>query len=92
VDVCDLLGGGWVAEEALACSLACVLKHPSDYDAAVKRGANNGGDSDSIASITGAISGAYLGVSAIPKHWRKRVENRAVLIELSKQIYEEHEK
>jgi ADP-ribosylglycohydrolase len=92
VDVCDILGGGWVAEEALACSLACVLKHPADYSAAVKRGANNSGDSDSIASITGAISGAYLGVSAIPKDWRKRIENRAILTELSKQIYEEHEK
>jgi len=86
-----MLGGGWVAEEALACSLACVLKHPADYSSVVKKGANNSGDSDSIASITGAISGAYLGVNAIPKDWRKRIENRATLIELSKQIYEEHE-
>ena len=90
-DVCEVLGGGWGSDEALACALACVLKYPRDYAAAVKRGANTSGDSDSIASIAGAISGAYLGHNAIPKGWRKRIENRQTLIELSKQLYREHE-
>src|SRR5262249_49704282 len=60
-DICEVLGGGWVAEEALACALACVLKSPQDYPLIVRRGANTGGDSDSIASIAGAIGGAFLG-------------------------------
>ncbi len=89
-DVCDVLGGGWGSDEALACALACVLRFPSDYGAAIKRGANTGGDSDSIASIAGAISGASLGHSAISKDWRKRIENRQTLVELAKQLYKRH--
>jgi ADP-ribosylglycohydrolase len=91
-DVCEILGGGWGSDEALACALACVLKFPKDYSAAVKRGANTEGDSDSIASIAGAISGAYLGCQAVPKDWRRRIESRAQLIELAKQLYQKHTK
>jgi ADP-ribosylglycohydrolase len=91
-DVCEVLGGGWGSDEALACALACVLKFPEDYPAAVKYGANTSGDSDSIASITGAISGASLGHNAIPKDWRKRIENRSLLLELCKQLYQRHPK
>ena len=89
-DICDILGGGWGSDEALACALACVLRFPKDYAAAIKRGANTGGDSDSIASIAGAISGAYLGHNAVPKDWRKRIENRQLLIDLSKQLCQRH--
>ena len=89
-DICDILGGGWGSDEALACALACVLRFPKDYAAAIKRGANTGGDSDSIASIAGAISGAYLGHNAVPKDWRKRIENRQLLIDLSKQLCQKH--
>jgi ADP-ribosylglycohydrolase len=89
-DICEVCGGGWIAEEALACALACVLKSPEDYSDTIRRGANSSGDSDSIASIAGAISGALLGAKAIPKEWRKRIENRQSLVDLSKQLYLEH--
>jgi ADP-ribosylglycohydrolase len=89
-DVCEILGGGWGSDEALACALACVLESPKDYLTAVRRGANTGGDSDSIACIAGAISGAYLGHNAIPKDWRRHIENRPTLIELSRQLYQKH--
>ena len=90
-DICSITGGGWVAEEALACALACVLIYPENYSAAVRKGASNSGDSDSIASITGAVSGALLGVNAIPKDWRKRVESRNRLLELAKQFIQVRE-
>ena len=89
-DVCEILGGGWGSDEALACALACVLKFPKDYMGAVRSGANTGGDSDSIACIAGAISGAYLGHKSIPKNWRRHIENRQTLIELSRQLYQKH--
>lgn len=90
-DVCEILGGGWGSDEAFACALACVIEFPDDYSAAIKRGANTSGDSDSIASIAGAISGAYLGTVAIPKDWRKRIENRRTLVNLSKKLYHTHQ-
>jgi ADP-ribosylglycohydrolase len=36
---------------------------------------NYGRDSDSIATMTGAISGALNGVSGIPSEWLSRVES-----------------
>ncbi|MCJ8501357.1 ADP-ribosylglycohydrolase family protein [Desulfatitalea alkaliphila] len=68
------LGEGWVGEEAVALALYCFLRHPEDYRAVVTLGANTNGDSDSIACIAGAISGAYLGVSAIPPDWIRKIE------------------
>jgi ADP-ribosylglycohydrolase len=87
-DVCSVVGGGWVAEEALACALACVLDNPADFASIVRRGANSSGDSDSIASIAGAIAGAFLGVESIPKEWRKRIESRQQLLDCSHQLLE----
>ncbi|PJF38425.1 MAG: hypothetical protein CUN54_10890, partial [Phototrophicales bacterium] len=71
----DHIGQGWVGEEAVALALYCVLKYPDDYLACIRRGANTNGDSDSIASIAGGISGAKLGLNAIPEDWRTRCEN-----------------
>ena len=39
----------------------------------------SGGDTDTIASMTGALAGAYLGAAAIPSRWRARVEGGARL-------------
>jgi ADP-ribosylglycohydrolase len=68
------LGEGWKGEEAVALALYCFLRHPENYRKAVTLAANTNGDSDSIACIAGAISGAYLGVSAIPPDWIQRIE------------------
>ncbi|MCS7069911.1 MAG: ADP-ribosylglycohydrolase family protein, partial [Anaerolinea sp.] len=52
------IGQGWIAEEAVALALYCVLRYPDDYAACVRRAANYEGDSDSIACIAGGIMGA----------------------------------
>lgn len=70
------IGQGWVGEEAVALAIYCCLKHPDDYVAAVRLGANIDGDSDSVACITGGILGARLGLSAIPARWIARLERR----------------
>lgn len=80
-DAFAMLGGGWVGDEAVAGALYCVLRSPADYRQTVLTGANTQGDSDSIACIAGAISGALNGLPAIPAHWVERVENRALLAE-----------
>jgi ADP-ribosylglycohydrolase len=73
------LGEGWVGEEAVALALYCFLKYPGDYRKVVVRAANTNGDSDSIACIAGAISGAYLGASAIDPEWLRRIEKPVYL-------------
>lgn len=80
------LGEGWTGEEAVALALYCFLKHPKEYKKVVIRGANTNGDSDSIACIGGAISGAYLGIEAIPKTWIEKIEKTEYLGSLAERL------
>ncbi len=73
-DPCTATGEGWVAEEAFATGLLCFLLHRGQPRRAVCRGAATGGDSDSIASIAGALAGACLGISSWPQAWIDRIE------------------
>ncbi len=82
------IGQGWVADEAVALALYCVMRYPDDYVACVRRAANSQGDSDSIACIAGGISAARLGLEAIPQEWRERCERRDTLQALARQMAE----
>ncbi len=79
----DHIGEGWIAEEAVALALYCVIRYPDDYVACVRRGANSSGDSDSVACIAGGIMGVRLGLKAIPLDWIERCENRDYLRDLA---------
>jgi ADP-ribosylglycohydrolase len=41
---------------------------------------------DTIGAMTGAISGAYLGASAIPNSWRRKLENDPYIEELAEKL------
>jgi ADP-ribosylglycohydrolase len=73
-DPCSAMGAGWVAEEALATAVYCLLLFPDDPVGAVARGAASSGDSDSIAALTGGFAGAAFGASAWPTGWYDRIE------------------
>ena len=75
-DVCRHCGGGWIAESALACAVACAMIFADDPPKALWRGAVSSGDSDSIACITGAILGAHHGMDAWPADAIATVEYR----------------
>jgi len=81
-----VLGEGWVAEEAVASALYCFWRHPDDYRAAVLEAVNTDGDSDSLATITGSISGARLGLGAIPAEWVQEVERSTYLQEVGARL------
>jgi ADP-ribosylglycohydrolase len=79
----DHIGQGWIAEEAVALALYCVIRYPDDYAACMRRAANTNGDSDSVACVAGSIMGARLGLEAIPADWRARCENASYLRDLA---------
>lgn len=60
----QVLGEGWLAHEALAGAVFCVLRGFDSFERTVLLGANTQGDSDSIACMAGAIQGARLGLQA----------------------------
>jgi poly(ADP-ribose) glycohydrolase ARH3 len=71
-----LLGNGIKAEEAVPMSIYCYLANPDSYERAVESAVFLGGDTDTIASMTGAISGAALGEKCIPERWIARVTEK----------------
>ncbi len=77
------LGGGWLAHEAISMALFCVLRYPESYREAVQLAANIPGDSDSVASITGGLSGALVGMDGIPTEWIARLEKQSFLEEIA---------
>ena len=62
------LGAGWIAEEALAISVACFLTDLTPREQLLLA-VNHSGDSDSTGSILGNLIGAAKGHRAIPSEW-----------------------
>jgi ADP-ribosylglycohydrolase len=81
-DPCLVTGEGWIAEEAFATGLLCFLLFPDEPVTALRRAACSSGDSDSVACLTGAFAGAWLGAEAWPADWAERIEYRGDLLAL----------
>jgi ADP-ribosylglycohydrolase len=77
---------GWAGHEAVAASLWCFLKHPQSYVKTVLLAVNSPGDSDSLGCMAGALSGAFLGASAIPTEWMEQVEDSQGLEVLTQRV------
>lgn len=54
-------------------ALHAVLSYPDDFRTAVRGAIACGGDTDTIAAITGGIVGAHVGIEGIPDEWRRRI-------------------
>lgn len=67
--------GGYVIETVPA-ALHAWLKHPLDYRAAVGSAIRCGGDTDTVAAITGALVGARVGKAGIPPDWLAGIIDR----------------
>jgi poly(ADP-ribose) glycohydrolase ARH3 len=67
-----LLGNGIKAEEAVPMAIYCYLSNQNSFEKAIESAIFLGGDTDTIASMTGAISGAALGEGSIPRRWIER--------------------
>jgi ADP-ribosyl-[dinitrogen reductase] hydrolase len=72
------LGEGWVAEEAAAIALWCVLTAPSPWDA-ICLAVNIDGDSDTTGTLVGQALGAWRGSSWIPPAMLDQLELRDVI-------------
>ena len=59
-------GANCVVMESVPMAIGIFLRHPQNFDRAVLEAVNCGGDTDSIASMVGALVGANVGLSEIP--------------------------
>jgi ADP-ribosylglycohydrolase len=65
---------GWNAREALAAAVYVFARHPDSPRAALLEAANTPGDSDSIATLVGALVGARMGLGGLPNDWVAQLE------------------
>jgi poly(ADP-ribose) glycohydrolase ARH3 len=81
------IGNDITALAAVPAALCCFLRHPDSFSDAVLFAIALGGDTDTIASMTGALCGACLGESAIPDTWILSVEGRGPLRRLGRSLH-----
>ena len=74
----------WAAHEAIAAGVYIFVRHPDDPVKAVLEGANTPGDSDSIATLAGALVGARTGIARFPVEWTRDLERASELIALAR--------
>lgn len=81
----ESLGGGWVAEEALAIAVYAALTYPGPHEMldALTLAVTHSGDSDSTGSICGNILGALHGESALPPELLLDLEGRDAIVALA---------
>jgi poly(ADP-ribose) glycohydrolase ARH3 len=85
-EVVTELGNDIAGVEAVPAALHAFLRHPLSLPDAVAYAVRLGGDTDTIASMTGALAGAFLGEAALPSAWRARLEAVDVLVALADRL------
>jgi ADP-ribosylglycohydrolase len=76
------------SRETVPVALACFLLADGDAVKTILYGANFGRDADTIASMAGAIAGAYQGAKAFPDEWKDKVQQKTDVdqVKLSKDL------
>ena len=87
-EVAHVIGASESSYETVPMALHCFIHSPTDFEQTVIEAANlTPGDTDSIACIAGAISGAYNGLRSIPDRF-KTVEEFDYLVKLADKLHQ----
>ena len=84
--VVSILGNGIEAPNSVPTAIYSFLRQPKSYKDCVLYAISLGGDTDTIAAMAGAVSGAHLGVEAIPHGWQARLENKPYIELLAEKL------
>ena len=83
-------GNGIEAHESVVTAIGCFALHPDSFEEAIATAIWQGGDTDTIAAMTGALVGARLGVDGIHESWVSNLEDTAFpqkVEELSRELF-----
>jgi poly(ADP-ribose) glycohydrolase ARH3 len=90
-----LFGNGIEATASVVTAIACFVLTPESYEQTIGNAVFQGGDTDTISAMAGALSGAYLGRRALPDRLIKSLENgyqgRSYIEELAGKLLAAHE-
>ncbi len=87
-------GNGVEAHRSVVTAILCFANSPDDYSSAVRQAIGQGNDTDTLAAMAGAISGARLGIAGIPANLVESLEDnpkgRAYIRQLAEKLHETH--
>lgn len=69
------LGNSLPAHRSVVTAIACFTTCLDSYEDCIEKAITQGDDTDTIAAMAGALSGTYLGISAIPTRWLEALED-----------------
>lgn len=88
-------GNSLEAHRSVMTSILCFADSPDDYAATIARAIGQGNDVDTLAAMAGAICGARVGLSGIPKHLMDCLEDnhqgKTFLLDLAEKLWLEHQ-
>ena len=82
------IGRSVTAHESIPFAIYSFLFHPKSFKGCLFCSVLNGGDRDTLGAMACAISGAYLGIDALPQIWLQKLENRTYIRELAFRLME----
>jgi poly(ADP-ribose) glycohydrolase ARH3 len=82
------LGRSVAVHESMPYALYAFLRHPQSFEDCLFCATLKGGDRDTLGAMACGISGAYLGVEAIPRAYREKLENREYVESLALKLAE----
>jgi poly(ADP-ribose) glycohydrolase ARH3 len=85
--IIDELGNGVEAFNSVPSAVYSFLANLNSFEDAITYAVQLGKDTDTIAAMTGAIAGAYLGVEAIRESWIDCLENKDYIKNLAERIF-----
>jgi poly(ADP-ribose) glycohydrolase ARH3 len=89
-----LFGNGIEAASSVVTAIAAFTMAPDSYEQTIGSAILLGGDTDTIAAMAGAISGAFLGKRSIPDHLLEQLEDReqgrSYIYDLAIQLHAAH--
>jgi ADP-ribosylglycohydrolase len=85
-DLDDIKSTGYVVDSLEAC--IWLLLKSENYKEAVIGAINLGGDTDTIAALTGALAGIVFGYESIPEAWLEKIARREYLMDIFEEFSE----
>lgn len=85
-EIAARLGADVTALGSVPTAIALFLRSPDDMETALVSAVHAGGDTDTIASMVGAITGARLGQAGLPSRLISRLENAQEILGLAEDL------
>jgi poly(ADP-ribose) glycohydrolase ARH3 len=87
-DAAEQLGRSVAVQESMPFAIYSFLRHRDSFEDCLFCAIMNGGDRDTLGAMACAISGAYLGIDAVPNTWCERLEHIEIIVKIASELVE----